>query len=288
MNDAYGDPRNFDPNDTYWDENDYDATWGEPAPPPWGAPQIPIGEPPRTPPATVPPPNTTPPPATGGKTRDQIEAEGREYDRQHGYIGGYYDEQRGVWVNGSPTTTTPNPRGYTPPDGEALDFGAAGDEPAFNWSQFNPQALAFSDYVPRFGPFAQPTREEAENEPGYQFARDQGRKTLENSAAGRGVLRTGGTLKDILEYGDKFGEQNYDNVFNRKYQTWQGNNAWDRDNYVTNRDTAFGTYDRNYRGQKDSFDAVHDTESRQFADNYQRWRDKLNSLTQIATAGANG
>lgn len=179
----------------------------------------------------------------------------------------------------------PNPRGYTPQTG--LDFGDAGDAPAFNWSQFNPSRFSFGEYVPKFGPFSAPSMQDAENEPGYQFARDQGRKSLESSAAGRGVLRTGGTLKDILEYGDKFGEQNYNNVFNRKYQTWQGNSAWDRDNYTTNRDTAEQVFDRGYRGEKDAFDALHDSEGKTFQDNYNRWRDRLNSLTQIATAGAN-
>jgi hypothetical protein len=38
MNDAYGDPRNFDPNDdSRYYANDYDATWGERKPyVPWG------------------------------------------------------------------------------------------------------------------------------------------------------------------------------------------------------------------------------------------------------------
>lgn len=278
MNDAYGDPRNYDPNvdgyNPYVDPN----VWGDPNPyvNPYEGPGS-ANAPPPTPPTT--PPATT----TGGKTPEQIEAEGREYDRQHGLIGGYM--LNGVWVNGSPSSTN----AHTDTNGGTGLSGFDTSEPApFNWSQFTPTPFSYASYVPTFGPFSAPSMQEAESDPGYQFARDQGRKTLENSAAGRGVLRTGGTLKDILEYGNKFGEQNYNSVFNRKYQTWQGNNEWDRNNYVTNRDTAFGVYDRNYRGQKDSFDALHDSESRTFADQYNRWRDKLNSLTQIATAGANG
>lgn len=275
MNDQWGDPRNYDPNvdgyDPYTDPN----VWGNPYEPPPA-----YVEPSVTPPAVT-PPTTTTTNTGGGKTPEQIEAEGREYDRQHGLIGGYM--LNGVWVNGSPYGG-----GGGGTDGGGFDGLDAGAPEPFNWSQFRPTPFAYADYVPKFGPFSAPSMQEAENDPGYQFARDQGRKALESSAAGRGVLRTGGTLKDILEYGNKFGEQNYNSVFNRKYQTWQGNNEWDRNNYVTNRDTAFGVYDRNYRGEKDAFDYLHDSESRTFADIYNRWRDKLNSLTQIATAGANG
>lgn len=242
------------------------------------APPDPIGESIR--PGDDPNPQTkpTPPSATntgGGKSLAEIEAEGRAYDAAHGYVGGYMMD--GVWVNGSPTTTTPGNRDT------GADLGAAGEAPAFNWSQFSPSKLAYANYTPKYGPFSAPTLADAEKDPGYQFARDQGSKALENSAAGRGVLRTGGTLKDILEYGNKFGEQNYNGVFNRNYQTWQGNNEWDRNNYTTNRDTAFGVFDRNYRGEKDSFDYLHDSETRNFTDQYNRWRDRLNSLTQIAT-----
>jgi len=74
-----------------------------------------------------------------------------------------------------------------------------------------------------------PTPEEALQDPGYQFRLGQGQKALESSAAARGVLRTGGTLKDILQYGQDFGQQEYGNVFNRSLQA----------------------YDRQYQGAKD-------------------------------------
>jgi hypothetical protein len=64
-------------------------------------------------------------------------------------------------------------------------------------------------------PFAAPTLEQAQTEPGYQFAMEQGQKALQNAAGNKGILRTGGTLKSLLGYGQKMGEQNYQNVFNR-------------------------------------------------------------------------
>jgi hypothetical protein len=85
MNDAYGDPRNFDPNDDQpFDYANFSPTWGERNPyvNPYEGPGIANAPLPTPPPSTTTPPPTT---TTGGtKTPQQIEAEGREYDRQHG------------------------------------------------------------------------------------------------------------------------------------------------------------------------------------------------------------
>jgi hypothetical protein len=77
--------------------------------------------------------------------------------------------------------------------------------------------------VPEFDApeFDAPSFEDAQQEPGYQFRLDAGRQALERSAAARGVLRTGGSLKDLLEYGQNFGAQEYSNVFNRALQGYQ-------------------------------------------------------------------
>lgn len=87
--------------------------------------------------------------------------------------------------------------------------------------------------VPRFTPpnFNAPSFADAQNEPGYQTRLKAGSDALERSAAARGALRTGGTLKDVLEYGQNFGAQEYSNVYNR----------------------ALAAYDRRYQGAKDSF-----------------------------------
>lgn len=103
-----------------------------------------------------------------------------------------------------------------PPGGEG-----EGEVPDFN-SWFSPYSGPRSFDVnlgsaPRFSAprFSAPTAESALNEPGYQFRLKEGERALENSAAGRGVLRTGGTLKDILSYGQNFAAQEYGNVWDR-------------------------------------------------------------------------
>lgn len=59
-------------------------------------------------------------------------------------------------------------------------------------------------------------------DPGYAFRLSEGMKGLERSAAARGGLLSGATLKGIQNYGQSLASQEYQNAFNR-YQTNQGN-----------------------------------------------------------------
>ena len=64
--------------------------------------------------------------------------------------------------------------------------------------------------------FKLPTGQEALNQdPGYQFRLSQGLEALQGSAAAKGLLRTGGTLKDIQEFGQRAGSQEYQNAVDR-------------------------------------------------------------------------
>jgi hypothetical protein len=55
-------------------------------------------------------------------------------------------------------------------------------------------------------------------DPGYGFRMSEGMKALENSAAARGNLLSGSTLKGIQRFGQDLGSQEYQNAFNR-FQT---------------------------------------------------------------------
>jgi hypothetical protein len=52
-------------------------------------------------------------------------------------------------------------------------------------------------------------------DPGYQFRMSEGLKALERSAASRGLLQSGGTLKDITRFGQDAASQEYQNAFQR-------------------------------------------------------------------------
>jgi hypothetical protein len=52
-------------------------------------------------------------------------------------------------------------------------------------------------------------------DPGYQFRMSEGMKALERSAAARGLLQSGGTLKGIQQYGQNLASSEYENAFSR-------------------------------------------------------------------------
>ncbi len=137
----------------------------------------------------------------------------------------------------------------------------------FEWPTFN---------APRFQhkEFSAPTLDDAYGEPGYEFARKEGIRAAENSASGRGVLRSGGTLKDLIGWGNKFAEQNYANVYNRARSTFDTNFGASRD-----------TYDRNYRAAYDEFQPQQRAAELTFDDLYRRWRGELDSTLGVAGMG---
>jgi hypothetical protein len=87
--------------------------------------------------------------------------------------------------------------------------------------------------APRFSAprFTAPTAESVLNEPGYKFGMDEGQRGLEQSAAARGTLRSGGTLKDITAWGQNYAGQHYTDAFNR----------------------ALSSFDRLYQGELDMY-----------------------------------
>jgi hypothetical protein len=79
--------------------------------------------------------------------------------------------------------------------------------------------------VPQFSypEFKAPSLQDAMNAPGYQFRLQTGTDALERSAAARGTLRTGGTLRDIMDYGKNFAQGEYNSDFNNALQTYKTN-----------------------------------------------------------------
>jgi hypothetical protein len=71
-----------------------------------------------------------------------------------------------------------------------------------------PELVAASKYTP-FG------MNQFKADPGYAFRLSEGQKALERTAAARGGLLSGGTLKAATRYGQDMGSQEYTNAFNR-------------------------------------------------------------------------
>lgn len=95
--------------------------------------------------------------------------------------------------------------------------------PAFNYPDFKPPSI----------------QDILANDPGYQFRLDQGAKTIASSAAAKGLLNSGGTLADILGYGQNMASQEADAAFNRSFNVYGANRANAADIYKTNYSTQF-------------------------------------------------
>lgn len=70
-----------------------------------------------------------------------------------------------------------------------------------------------------------PSAADVAADPGIAYRQKAQRDALEQSAATRGVLRTGGTALDIADKSGQLASQEYGNVWNRGFQQNQANNA---------------------------------------------------------------
>lgn len=71
--------------------------------------------------------------------------------------------------------------------------------------------------------FSAPTAAQAEATPGYQFTLQQGLKSVQNSAAARGLGVSGAALKGAAGYTTGLADSTYNDVFNRALQTFNTN-----------------------------------------------------------------
>ena len=95
----------------------------------------------------------------------------------------------------------------------------------FTFNQFQGDPLAAQRYGAGFespvedfsyGQFVAPTAAEAAQDPGYQFRLEEGQRALQQSAAAKGMLRTGNTWKDLQRYGQGMATAEYDKVYGRR------------------------------------------------------------------------
>jgi hypothetical protein len=73
--------------------------------------------------------------------------------------------------------------------------------------------------------FTAPGPADMVNDPGYETRMAAGQRVLENAAAARGSILSGGTQKALARYGQEYGANEYQNVYNRALGTFQTNTA---------------------------------------------------------------
>jgi hypothetical protein len=205
------------------------------------------------------PPNGVPDPQNPG------------YDTAGYFLGSTYDSATGTLTikrpDGStavteldPATHQPRKRGGVgqPPFGTVFTDAPKPPQTNPGTNIYDPSLYTpYTRPAPVYTPppaFKAPTLDEAANQPGYQFGLQQGEQALQQSAAARGVLRTGGTLKGILDYGRNAATQNYANVLGQNLGVYNTNLATQ---YQQPFENAFATFiaeqNRFRQNQQDPF-----------------------------------
>jgi hypothetical protein len=143
-----------------------------------------------------------------------------------------------------------------------------------------PEEFTFPGYEPppdfSYPEFAPPSADEVLTEdPGYQFRRDEGLRAMEASAASRGTLRGGGTIKGLIDYGSNVASQEYEKAHARLLMAHRENRGAAAGAYAMNLgagQTAYGLQRENAMRNE-----LLNRESafRDYTTNYQRAQDIL-------------
>lgn len=159
---------------------------------------------------------------------------------------------------GPPTTTTTPTNNQPPPGGPGYTPAERRPLGALNYPQFNaprfeaPGAFSYDPFS--YESFQAPTLGEAQNEPGFEYALQQGIKAMENSKAYLGTYRSGSTIKGLNDYARNMSNQNYNDVYRRKGETYDRNRGNAFGNWSANRNNAADSYSMNYGISRDAFD----------------------------------
>jgi hypothetical protein len=125
----------------------------------------------------------------------------------------------------------------------ASDSASPGKYPAYTPTEaYDPSANPYSP-VPAY---SGPSEADLRADPGYQFRVSEGQKALERSAAGKGLLLSGGQLKDLTRFGQDQGAQEYGAAYARGY-------ARNQDLYGRNLATNQLDYGRGYQHNADLY-----------------------------------
>lgn len=126
----------------------------------------------------------------------------------------------------------------------------------------------------QYGEFAAPTKESILQDPGYQARLQEGQKALETSAAAKGLLRTGATLKGLSQYGQEMASQEYGKAFERE-----------KTGYEANRSQAEKEWQSAYQKAMDQYQSARSAQESQYQNAYKSAYDMWQAGTQQKQLG---
>lgn len=171
-----------------------------------------------------------------------------------------------------------------------------------------PEAVTFEEYVApqaptyetfqapeafQYGEFVAPTKESILADPGYQARLSEGQKALETSAAARGLLRTGATLKGLSRYGQELAAQEYGQAYERQRmgyemnrgqaeKEWQSAYQKAMDEFQAKRSAQESQYESAYKSAYDMWKGAQETKQLTYQTAYNQAKDKYLAATQKA------
>jgi hypothetical protein len=120
-----------------------------------------------------------------------------------------------------------------------------------------------------YAPFVLPSGEEVLTEdPGYQFRRDEGLRAMEASAARRGTLLGGATIKGLIDYGSNVASQEYEKAVNRRLQGYQTNLGREQQAYATNLGAGQWGYETNLGAAERAYGTQAENAYNEYITNY--------------------
>lgn len=196
-----------------------------------GSTAVPYAPPPGTPGVDQNPapynPNATPNDIGGYATAPPIDTNTGTY--QPGWSKG----SDGLWRFADPNAPKPAPGPGGGGGGNGSGGGSGSSGNSFNNDVPMPNLANFASpdpLKPWTGTFTAPTAADVAATPGFQFDMDAGIKGLQRSAAAKGTLLTGGTLKATNQYATDYANTKYQDAYNNAYNTYESN----RSDFLTN------------------------------------------------------
>jgi hypothetical protein len=145
-------------------------------------------------------------------------------------------------------------------DIQSREFGEQAGYTPFE-GEYTSERFGYSADPYRGAKFAAPSYAQAQQDPGYQFRLQQGQQALQNAAAAKGMLRTGATMKGLMDYNQAAASQEYDKAYGRalgEYRMGYGQDveanrdqfAREAQKFGMNRQAALDQYDRQFQAHQ--------------------------------------
>jgi hypothetical protein len=114
------------------------------------------------------------------------------------------------------------------------DISYLEDTPQFDFEfepWVSPEDFTYQPYEApapfEYQPFAPPSQQDVsaflESDPGYQLRLQEGWDALQNTAAAKGLLRSGRTIRELEDYRSGLASDEYEKAYNRRRQDWLAN-----------------------------------------------------------------